>query len=78
LPNLVFESKGPAGTSQSRGTGTFILSLENGENTISVRDIPESYRLKSITYGDVDLQKQPLKLDGPAIWDIVVRLAPKN
>jgi hypothetical protein len=31
-----------------------------------------------MTYGDVDLQKEPLKLDGPANWDIIVRLAPKN
>jgi hypothetical protein len=76
LPNLVFESKGPAGTSQTRGTGTFILSLENGENSISLRNIPEAWHLKSMTYGDVDLQKQPLKLDGPAVWDIIVRLAP--
>jgi hypothetical protein len=78
LPNLVFESKGPAGTSQTRGTGTFILSLENGENSISLRNIPEAWHLKSMTYGDADLQKEPLKLDGPAVWDIIVRLAPNK
>jgi len=78
IPAVIVEGNGKPANGQNRVTGTFILSLENGENTISVRDIPESYRLKSITYGDVDLQKQPLKLDGPAIWDIVVRLAPKN
>ena len=77
-PTIIVEGKGPAGTTQSRGAGTFILSLGSGENAISVRNIPEAYRLKSITYGDVDLQKEPLKLDGPAFWDIVVRLVPKD
>lgn len=77
-PTVLMEGKGPAGTSQSRATTAFILSLGKGDNTISVRNIPEAYRLKSITYGDVDLQKEPLKLDGPAFWDIIVRLAPKN
>jgi hypothetical protein len=77
-PAILVEGKGPAGTSQTRGAGAFILSLGNGENAISVRNIPEAYRLKSITYGDVDLQKEPLKLDGPAFWDIIVRLAPKD
>jgi hypothetical protein len=75
-PAIIVEGNGKAATSNR--TGTFVLSLGNGENSISVRNIPEAYRLKSITYGDVDLQKQPLKLDGPAIWDIIVRLAPKN
>jgi len=77
-PAIIVEGNGKAATAQNRNTGTFILSLEKGENSISVRNIPESYRLKSITYGDVDLQKQPLKLDGPANWDIIVRLAPKD
>ena len=74
---LIVEGNGKAATSLNP-RGTFILSLANGENSISVRNIPEPYRLKSITYGDVDLQKQPLELDGPANWDIILRLAPKN
>jgi hypothetical protein len=78
LPALLIEVSGKATTAQSRPTGVFILSLEKGENSITVRNIPEGYRLKSITYGDVDLQKEPLKLDGPALWDIIVRLAPNN
>jgi hypothetical protein len=77
-PAVVVEGNGKPATAQNRNTGTFILTLEKGENSISVRNIPEGYRLKSITYGDVDLQKQPLKLDGPANWDIIVRLAPNN
>ena len=78
IPTIIVEGNGKPATSQNRTTGTFILSLGSGENSIAVRNIPETYRLKSITYGDVDLQKEPLKLDGPAIWDIIVRLAPKN
>jgi len=79
IPAIIVESKGSAGTTtQSRGAVTFILSMGSGENVISVRSIPEAYRLKSITYGDVDLQKEPLKLDGPAFYDIMVRLAPKD
>ena len=77
-PTVVVEGKGPSGTSQSRATAAFVLSLGNGDNTISVPSIPEAYRLKSITYGDLDLQKEPLKLDGPAFWDIIVRLAPRE
>lgn len=77
-PVIIVEGNGKAATAQNTRTGIFILSLENGENSISVRNIPGAYRLKSITYGDVDLQKEPLKLDGPAVWDIIVRLAPKN
>jgi len=77
-PNLIVEGNGKAATMQPRANGTFILSLGKGENSISVRGIPETLQLKSMTYGDVDLQKQSLKLDGPANWDIVVRLVPKN
>jgi hypothetical protein len=76
--SIIVEGNGKAPPSQNRANGTFYLSLEKGENSIAVRNIPEPYRLKSITYGDVDLQKQPLKLDGPANWDIIVRLAPKD
>jgi len=75
---VVIEGNGKAASMQARANGTFILSLEKGENTIVVRSMPETHRLKSMTYGDVDLQKQPLKLDGPANWDIVVRIEPKN
>lgn len=77
-PAIIIGRTGTAGTSPNRMTGTFILSLENGENAISVRNIPDAYRLKSMTYGNVDLQKDPLKLDGPALWDIIVKLAPKD
>jgi hypothetical protein len=77
-PTILLESRGSAGATQSRGSGSIVLNMGIGENSISVSGIPDGFRLKSITYGDVDLQKQPLKLDGPAVWDIIVRLAPKN
>jgi hypothetical protein len=54
----------------------FIFRLRSGEYSISLRSIPAGYQLKSLTYGTVDLLKQPLKLDGPAGWDIVARLIP--
>ena len=76
IPAIIVEGNGKPATSNR--TGTFILSLGNGENSVAVRNIPEEYRLKSITYGEVDLQKESLKLDGPALWDIIVRLAPRN
>ncbi len=76
IPAIVAESNGRSATSNR--TGTFVLNMTKGDNPVSLRNIPEGYRLKSITYGDVDLQKEPLKLDGPAVWDIIVRLAPKN
>jgi len=78
LPAITIEANGKPTTLQLRATGTFILSLGNGENSIVVRNIPETHRLKSMTYGNVDLQKEALKLDGPAFWDIVVRLVPKD
>jgi hypothetical protein len=61
------------------GTNTgqfFVFRLRNGEYTISLRSIPAGYQLKSLSYGTVDLLKQPLKVDGTAGWDIVARLAP--
>jgi hypothetical protein len=61
------------------GTNTgqfFVFRLRSGEYTISLRSIPAGYQLKSLSYGTVDLLKQPLKVDGTAGWDIVARLVP--
>jgi hypothetical protein len=77
-PGIVLEAK-PAGGS---GTGNsalninnvLMLNLKDGEYNISVRNIPAGYQLKSIMYGTTDLQKVPLKIDGPATWEIIVRL----
>jgi hypothetical protein len=52
-----------------------MLNLKDGEYNISVRNIPAGYQVKSIMYGTFDLQKVPLKIDGPVTWEIIVRLA---
>jgi hypothetical protein len=51
-----------------------VLTLPDGEHTINVRSVPAGYTLKSMQYGTIDLQKAPLKIDGPITWEIVVRL----
>jgi hypothetical protein len=51
-----------------------MLSVNDGEYNVSVRNLPEGYQLKSMMYGTTDLQKTPLKIDGPVTWEIVVRL----
>jgi hypothetical protein len=43
---------------------------------MSVRNVPAGYRVKSMTYGATDLLKQPLKIDGLAVWTVTIRLAP--
>jgi hypothetical protein len=72
---LISATKPPAYDGTNSGQ-FFLFRLRNGEYTISLRSIPAGYRLKSLSYGTVDLLKQPLKLDGPAGWDIVARLVP--
>jgi hypothetical protein len=70
----------PATTpSPYQGTNTgqfFVFRLRSGEYTVSLRSIPAGYQLKSLSYGTVDLLKQPMKVDGTAGWDIVARLVP--
>src|SRR5215471_5114647 len=53
-----------------------MLRVKDGEYNVSLRNVPAGYQLKSITYGPTDLQKAPLKIDGPATWEIIVRLIP--
>jgi hypothetical protein len=80
-PSLVLEAKdpketkpGPAATASTIGN-LIMLNVKDGEYDISLRNVPAGYQLKSITYGTTDLQKAPLKIDGPATWEIIVRLA---
>jgi hypothetical protein len=80
VPPIVLEGRSSAGavtasTTVSDIPGIMLLTVSDGENKISVRNVPAAYVLKSIRYGDVDLQKEPLKVDGPITWEIVVRLA---
>jgi hypothetical protein len=78
-PSFVLEAKDTKPGAGSPTTGASInnlimMNMKDGEYNVSVRDIPAGYRLKSITYGTTDLQKAPLKIDGPATWEIIVRL----
>jgi hypothetical protein len=83
---LAVDAKSAAGTTISsttpqayQGTNTgqfFLLKLEDGEYAMSVRNVPAGYRVKSMTYGATDLLKQPLKIDGLAVWTVTIRLAP--
>jgi hypothetical protein len=64
-----------ASSSPSSNTPTpLVLTVPDGEHRISVRNLPAGYTLKSLQYGTIDLQKAPLKIDGPITWEIVVRL----
>jgi hypothetical protein len=80
VPPIVLEGRSSTGavtasTAVSDIPGIMLLTVSDGENNISVRNVPEGYFLKSLRYGAVDLQKEPLKVDGPITWEIVVRLA---
>ena len=75
-PQIVLDAKSAATTrsSQMVNGAVIILNLKDGEYNVSARSIPTGYQLKSITYGTTDLQKAPLKIDGPVIWEVIVRL----
>jgi hypothetical protein len=78
-PSFVLEAKDTKPGAGSPTTGASInnlimMNMKDGEYNVSVPNIPAGYQLKSITYGTTDLQKAPLKIDGPATWEIIVRL----
>jgi hypothetical protein len=77
-PQITVEAKPPTGratTANGVGNGVIMFTLKDGEYNVSVRDVPSGYQVKSIVYGTTDLQKEPLKIDGPVTWEIIVRLA---
>jgi hypothetical protein len=78
-PGILLEAKSAGGSVGSDSSininNVVMLNLKDGEYNISVRNIPAGYQLKSIMYGAFDLQKVPLKIDGPVTWEIIVRLA---
>jgi hypothetical protein len=76
-PYLVLQSKvkGSLTAFSSGGVGPAILTLAAGDHNIALQAVPSGYQLKSITYGTTDLQKEPLRIDGPVLWEIIVRLA---
>jgi len=59
-------------------SGVLMFNLKDGEYNVAVRTLPSGYQLKSLMYGTTDLQKSPLKIDGPVMWEIVVRLIPSK
>jgi hypothetical protein len=76
-PQITLEAKsaaGPSSSSNNVNDGVIMFNLKDGEYNIAPRSIPAGYQLKSITYGTTDLMKAPLKIDGPVIWEIIVRL----
>ena len=77
-PQLSIEAKPESGrpvTATVSGNGVIMLNVKDGEYNIAIRDVPSAYQVKSVMYGTTDLQKQPLKIDGPVTWEIIVRLA---
>jgi hypothetical protein len=54
--------------------GVLRIMVPEGEMTFAVRDVPAGYQVKSFTYGDLDILKNPLKLDDPAIWTFVLKI----
>jgi hypothetical protein len=76
-PQITLEAKpatGRATTADGIGNGVIMFTLKDGEYSVSVRGVPSGYQVKSIVYGTTDLQKEPLKIDGPVTWEIILRL----
>jgi len=81
-PSVTLEARdtrrgGDPRTAQSVNN-VIMLRVKDGEHNVSLRSVPAGYQLKSITYGTTDLQKAPLKIDGPSTWEIIVRLIPAS
>ncbi len=79
IPAITLEARSATGavvtSSPSSNTPSpFVLTVSDGEHKISVRNVPAGYTLKSMQYGNIDLQKSPLIVDGPITWEIIIRL----
>jgi hypothetical protein len=77
IPLLTLEARSTTGvvtTSSRESEGVVMLQVSDGDHRISVRNVPSGYLLKSVLYGDTNLQEASLKVDGPITWEIVVRL----
>lgn len=61
-------------TARSTSVGVLRIMVPEGEMTFAVRDVPAGYQVKSFTYGDLDILKNPLKLDDPALWTFVLKI----
>jgi hypothetical protein len=77
IPVVTLEARSSTGvvTSSTRESeGAIMLQVSDGDHRISLRNVPSGYALKSVMYGDTNLQEAALKVDGPITWEIVVRL----
>jgi len=54
--------------------GTFQALLPEGDVWMKFYGFPDPYQIRSITFGDVDLLKEPLRVSGTHLPDIVVTL----
>ena len=68
------DGSGPTITTRSTDVGVLRIMVPDGDLTFAVRDVPPGYQVKSFTYGDLDVLKNPLKLDDPAIWTFVLKV----
>jgi hypothetical protein len=79
VPPILVEARSGAGvvataTPATGNPSPLVITVSDGDHRISVRNVPEGYALKSMRYGDVNLLEEPLTVDGPITWEIVVRL----
>ena len=65
---------GPPIVTRSTPVGVLRIMATEGELSFAVRDVPAGYQVKSFTYGDLDILRNPLKLDDPAIWTFVLKI----
>ena len=56
--------------------GLIAIQLPAGTYNMSVLNLPTTYTVESISYGNVDIRATPLKVDAPLTSEIVVRIAP--
>jgi hypothetical protein len=82
-PSLVLEARdaktaGAAPRTAASINNLVMLNLKDGEYNVALRSVPAGYALQSVKYGTTDLQKAPLKIDGPVTWEIIVRLVPSS
>jgi hypothetical protein len=69
LPKVTLELRGKPGKAQA-GIGmdpqsdAAFMNLPAGDYRIAIRDLPGEYRVKSFTYGNTDLLKNPVKIAG--------------
>jgi hypothetical protein len=55
--------------------GSFKLRLPEGENQISMARLPAEFSVRKISYGDIDITRNPLKVDATTIpQEIVITL----